>query len=107
VGNYQLSLWVGKYSYRSLSYQDGWPDNQIPHRQPGQRRIKEARYGLMETEFVFIDKKILCKDCHLDFVWEANEQRFYASKGLLPPKRCSTCRAIRKATIALKGGEQR
>ena len=60
----------------------------------------------METEFVWIDKKIVCCDCHLEFIWEADDQRFYASKGLLPPKRCPTCRAIRKATIALKGGER-
>ena len=60
----------------------------------------------METEFVFPDKKIVCCDCQREFIWEANEQRFYASKGLLPPKRCRTCRAMRKATIALKGGER-
>ncbi len=55
-------------------------------------------------EFVFIDKKIVCQDCHLNLVWEANEQRFCASKGLLPPKRCPTCRAIRKSAIAHKAG---
>ena len=56
-------------------------------------------------ELIFVDKKIVCCDCHLEFTWEANEQRFYASKGLQPPKRCPDCRAMRKATIAIKGGE--
>ena len=59
----------------------------------------------MEMEFVWIDKKIFCQNCLLEFIWEAHDQRFYASKGLLPPKRCPTCRAMRKATIALKGGD--
>jgi len=46
-----------KYSYRSLSYQDGWPDNQIPTVSRGSGELKKRGTELMETEFVFIDKK--------------------------------------------------
>lgn len=41
----------------------------------------------------FQDKKLICKDCGVDFVWTANEQRFYKDKGLQNvPGRCQGCR---------------
>lgn len=43
------------------------------------------------------DKAIKCKDCGEEFVFTANEQEFYASKGFTnEPQRCKSCRDARK-----------
>jgi len=48
------------------------------------------------------DKQFFCPDCGEAFTWNREDQAFYISKGLLPPKRCKPCRARRKLTIASK-----
>jgi hypothetical protein len=48
------------------------------------------------------DKQVQCVDCENFFTWTASEQAFYASKGLLPVKRCRPCLQARKATL-IKG----
>ena len=45
------------------------------------------------------DKTIVCVDCGRPFVWRIEEQEFYLSKLLSPPKRCKNCLAIRKAKL--------
>ena len=42
------------------------------------------------------DIKIKCQDCGEEFVFLAQEQKFYEEKGLALPKRCRQCRQIRK-----------
>ena len=47
---------------------------------------------------VFVDKTIQCSDCGDSFVFSAEEQEFFASKGYTnEPKRCPACRKARKA----------
>lgn len=48
------------------------------------------------------DVKIKCLDCGEEFLFSVNEQRFYEEKGFLPPKRCKSCREIKKLK---RGGE--
>lgn len=44
------------------------------------------------------DKTLKCVDCGQEFTFTAGEQAFYAEKGFQnEPKRCSECRAKRKA----------
>lgn len=43
------------------------------------------------------DIDIACSDCGTKFVWTADEQEFYQTKGLNAPKRCKSCRQKRKA----------
>ncbi|HOP75008.1 MAG TPA: zinc-ribbon domain containing protein [Bacillota bacterium] len=46
---------------------------------------------------MYQDKTLTCKDCGQEFVFTANEQEFYASKGFEnEPGRCPSCRAARK-----------
>ena len=46
----------------------------------------------------FVDKTIQCSDCGATFVFSAEEQEFFASKGYTnEPKRCPSCREARKA----------
>lgn len=46
------------------------------------------------------DTELVCIDCGRKFAFTAGEQFFFASKGLIKPKRCPECRKRRKATIA-------
>jgi CxxC-x17-CxxC domain-containing protein len=42
-----------------------------------------------------------CVDCGQEFVFTSGEQEFYAQRGFTePPKRCTSCRAARKAQRA-------
>ena len=47
----------------------------------------------------YTDQVLTCADCGIDFVFSASEQEFFAQKGFTSaPKRCSSCRAQRRAT---------
>jgi CxxC-x17-CxxC domain-containing protein len=46
----------------------------------------------------YTDQVITCSDCGIEFVFSASEQEFFAEKGFASaPKRCSSCRAQRRA----------
>ncbi len=41
----------------------------------------------------FEDKKLVCRDCGVQFVWTAGEQEFFSKKGFTNiPSRCPECR---------------
>ena len=45
----------------------------------------------------FADKTLQCVDCGMDFVFTAEEQEFFSTKGYTnEPKRCLTCRRTRR-----------
>ena len=47
----------------------------------------------------YTDQVLTCADCGIDFVFSASEQEFFAQKGFTSaPKRCSSCRAQRRAS---------
>jgi CxxC-x17-CxxC domain-containing protein len=46
---------------------------------------------------VFADKTLTCADCGQPFLFSESEQSFYAERGFTEPRRCSSCRAARKA----------
>lgn len=50
------------------------------------------------------DQTITCQDCGTEFIFSADEQEFYATKGFDAPKRCPSCRAARKAERGGGGG---
>jgi len=52
----------------------------------------------------FEDKELQCVECGVSFVFNAEDQEFYAQKGYSAPKRCSTCRANRKMNSNRGGG---
>jgi CxxC-x17-CxxC domain-containing protein len=46
----------------------------------------------------FQDKSIVCADCGATFIFSAQDQEFYQTKGYTnEPKRCPACRSARKA----------
>ena len=53
---------------------------------------------------LYSDKVLTCADCSQDFVFTASEQDFYATRGFTDPRRCSSCRASRKAARGDTGG---
>ena len=56
----------------------------------------------------FDDKSIQCSDCGATFVFTAEEQEFFASKGYEhDPKRCPECRQTRKAERSGSSGYYR
>lgn len=47
---------------------------------------------------MYTDRAIACADCGQEFTFTAGEQEFYAQRGFTEsPKRCASCRQIRKA----------
>ena len=42
------------------------------------------------------DKTLTCSDCGREFLFSGEEQEFYAARGFTEPKRCRSCRAIRR-----------
>ena len=53
---------------------------------------------------MYSDKVLTCADCGQDFVFTARDQEFYADRGFTEPRRCSSCRASRKAARGDTGG---
>ncbi len=43
------------------------------------------------------DKTLVCSNCGSQFTFTASEQQFYADRQFSEPRRCPSCRAIRKA----------
>lgn len=46
-----------------------------------------------DQENKFSDIKLICKDCGNEFIFSANDQKFYAKQGFInAPARCKSCR---------------
>jgi len=46
----------------------------------------------------YLDRTLTCVDCGVEFIHSAADQEFYAEKGFVSePKRCTSCRASRRA----------
>ena len=53
----------------------------------------------------FSDKQIACVDCGTEFTFSSGEQERFAQLGFTnEPKRCSPCRAAKKASRGDEGG---
>ena len=46
---------------------------------------------------MYTDKTLVCADCGQEFLFTASEQQFYAARQFSEPRRCGSCRAIRKS----------
>ena len=54
--------------------------------------------------YTYTDKNLTCVDCNQEFAFSASEQQFYADRQFSEPRRCPSCRAIRKASRGDSGG---
>jgi CxxC-x17-CxxC domain-containing protein len=45
----------------------------------------------------YTDKNVTCQDCGQSFTFTADDQEFFNTKGYTEPKRCPSCRQVRKA----------
>lgn len=48
----------------------------------------------------FVAKQLTCLDCGRDFTFTTGEQRYFWAKGLSEPKRCKSCRMLRKRSLS-------
>ena len=46
----------------------------------------------------YTDRALTCVDCGQQFAFSASDQQFYADRQFSDPRRCPSCRAIRKAS---------
>ena len=53
---------------------------------------------------MYTDRILSCADCGQEFAFTASEQEFYAQRQFTDPRRCSSCRASRKAARGDTGG---
>lgn len=52
---------------------------------------------------MYTDRTLTCADCGQQFVFSESEQQFFADRGFSEPRRCSSCRAARKAQQGSSG----
>ena len=52
----------------------------------------------------FADKTLTCVDCGQEFTFSGEDQEFYSSRGFTEPKRCRSCRAMRRNDRDGEGG---
>ena len=50
------------------------------------------------------DKALTCADCGSEFAFTASEQQFYEQRQFSEPRRCPSCRAVRKLSRGGNGG---
>jgi DNA replicative helicase MCM subunit Mcm2 (Cdc46/Mcm family) len=53
------------------------------------------------------DQELVCKDCGATFLFTEGEQKFFASNGFTPPKRCKPCRQEKKDRQQAGGARER
>jgi CxxC-x17-CxxC domain-containing protein len=46
--------------------------------------------------FTMTDRALTCADCSGEFIFTASEQEFFAERQFSEPRRCPSCRAVRK-----------
>lgn len=53
---------------------------------------------------MYTDRILSCVDCSQEFAFTSSEQEFYAQRQFSEPRRCTSCRASRKAARGDTGG---
>ena len=68
-----------------------------PMRLPSER-TQSSRACSRRTQVTFVDRTLTCVDCGVEFIHSAADQEYYVQKGFAcDPKRCTSCRASRRA----------
>ena len=57
--------------------------------------------------YTMSDRALTCADCSSEFIFSASEQEFFAEKGFSEPRRCASCRAVRKLSRGGSGDPAR
>ena len=58
-----------------------------------ERRHQEWLAEKERRENTFEDKTLTCKKCGKEFIWTANDQKFFKEKGFFRPSLCKECKA--------------
>ena len=59
----------------------------------------KRRIVMKVDEIEFVDRVLICLDCGREFTHTSGEQRYFWAKGLSEPKRCKSCRMLRKRSL--------
>src|SRR4029079_15048587 len=70
----------------------------------GSPKGRSSRSSFLYASTSFTDKTLECADCGQQFTHSAQDQQFYAEPHFSEPRRCPTCRAVRKAARGDTGG---
>jgi CxxC-x17-CxxC domain-containing protein len=63
------------------------------------RASRQDRATGEEGFVTYVDRTLTCVDCGVEFIHSAADQEYYVQKGFASdPKRCTSCRASRRAT---------
>ena len=92
----------GSHSARSVRAKD--PSGVTTHSSHGFRETGRGSRNESRSGGLFNDRTLTCADCGQEFTFTANEQRFYSDRGFSDPRRCASCRALRKASRGDSGG---
>ena len=65
---------------------------------PRDEMARRAVGGVAVEGGDFVDRTLTCVDCGEEFPFSAREQTFFAEKGFQTPKRCKSCKQVRKAS---------
>jgi CxxC-x17-CxxC domain-containing protein len=71
---------------------------------PGEIRLLGPHEKECFSLISYTDKTLTCADCGQQFTFTGSEQQFFADRGFTEPRRCSSCRASRKAARGDSGG---
>jgi CxxC-x17-CxxC domain-containing protein len=67
--------------------------------------IHQHQTSMKKESMSYTDKQITCVDCGTEFTFSSGEQERFAQLGFTnEPKRCSSCRAAKKAAQGSAGG---
>jgi CxxC-x17-CxxC domain-containing protein len=73
--------------------------------QHGARVIILFRYRRSDMDTQFVDRLLICSDCHGEFIFTAGEQLFFHDKQFKnDPKRCKPCKSRRSGLSAAAAG---
>jgi hypothetical protein len=51
---------------------------------------------MQDNTIHYNNKVIICVDCNIQFIFTEGEQKYYIEQRLAEPKRCPSCRRIRR-----------
>lgn len=61
-----------------------------------ERLLEFEKMGLFDENHQATSQMAACKDCGDEYLISEKEVTFYFNNGLYPPKRCTTCRDVRR-----------
>ena len=98
LGSIRVDKLIEDLKIKTLNIQVAEPTARPTEEQLAQL-LRDRGYIVYKQEIIndiFMDKELTCVECGKGFTFTENEQKFFADKGFVEPRRCAPCRAARK-----------